>query len=153
MSLTLTSILLDDDAAIAAKAVADLFAAVSEAEAGAEAEAGVVRIIAQRINWKDHKAHPDRSGMSLRWKCSTEDGELLVSATGHPLADAAAVLLTKHNLPEDTLVTLRHEDKGYDIFRPMKLSTAAAHGIRRMEERSRLKLLSKSKASRRGATA
>ncbi len=149
MSLSLTSIMLDDEPAIVAKAVADLFTATAGTNAAEPAPAKVVRIIARRIDWQDRMSRPDRSGMSRRWECSTEGGELLVSATGHPLADAAAVLLTKHNLPDDTPVTLRHSDKGYDSFRPMKLAIAAAPGIRRMEERSRLKLLSESKAGKR----
>ena len=121
-------------AKIASDAVVDLYAAAAEPP-----PPPAVRIIAHRIPWPDQKARPSRAGLSLKWRCLTEEGVLLVESTDHPLADSAAVLSILHGLPDHTPVTLRHADKGYDSFGPMKLAAAAAHGIKRLEDRTRLR--------------
>lgn len=144
------------DAEVAARAVVDMVSAASKAEkivvakVAADAVADLhkaatvpslplARIIAHCIPWPDQKTRPNRAGLSLRWRCLTEEGVLLVESTDHPLADSAAVLSILHGLPDDTPVTLRHADKGYDSYRPMKLGVAAAHGIKRLEDRTRLR--------------
>lgn len=121
-------------AKVAADAVVDLYNAASEPP-----PPPLVRIIAHRIPWPDQKTRPNRAGLTLKWRCSTEEGVLLVDSTDHPLADSAAVLSILHGLPDDTPVCVRHADKGYDSFGPMKLSAAAAHGIKRLEDRTRLR--------------
>jgi hypothetical protein len=98
----------------------------------------LVRIIARRDVWPDLKTRPNRDGLRLRWSAHTEDGELLVAATEHPLEDAAFILRTQHGLPGDTPVTLRHSGAEHDAFRPVALSIPAARGAKRVEERDRL---------------
>lgn len=120
-------------AKVAADAVADLYSAATDKPLP------LARIIAHRIPWPSLRERPSRAGLSLRWRCLTEEGVLLVESTDHPLADSAAVLSILHGLPDDTPVTLRHADKGYDSYRPMKLRVAAAHGIKRLEDRTRLR--------------
>ncbi len=107
----------------------------------------LVRIMAQLLPWPDHKKRPSRSGLTLKWRCLTEEGVVLVESTDHPLTDSAAVLSVVHGMAHDTMVTLRHTDKGYDSFRPMKLAAAAAHGIKRLVDRTRLAKLQKDKAA------
>ena len=121
-------------AKIAADAVVDLYSAATEPPTPP-----AVRLIAHRIPWPAQKARPSRAGLSLKWRCLTEEGVLLVESTDHPLADSAAVLSILHGLPDCTPVTLRHADRGYDSFGPMKLAAAAAHGIKRLEDRTRLR--------------
>jgi hypothetical protein len=122
-------------AKVAADAVADLH------KAATDKPLPLARIIAHRIPWPTHRERPNRAGLSLRWRCETEEGVLLVESTDHPLADSAAVLSILHGLPDNTPVTLRHADKGYDSYRPMKLGVAAAHGIKRLEDRTMLRLM------------
>ena len=144
------------DAEVTARAVVDMVSAAMKAEkivtakVAADAVADLhkaattkplplTRIIAHRIPWPIQMDRPNRAGLSLRWRCLTEEGVCLVESTDHPLADSAAVLSILHGLPDETPVTLRHADKGYDSYRPMKLGTAAAHGIKRLEDRTRLR--------------
>lgn len=98
----------------------------------------VVRIIARRIPWPSLNEQSNRAGLRLRWNAFAESGELLVSATEHPLQDAAHMLLTLHCLPGNTPVTLRHEGKAYDSFIPMPLHIAAAAGTKRAAERAEM---------------
>lgn len=98
----------------------------------------VVRIIARRIPWPSLTEQSNRSGLRLRWDAFAEDGTLLASATEHPLADAAHVLLTLHGLLENTPVTLRHEGKGFDSFNPMHLHVPAAAGAKRAERKAEM---------------
>ena len=88
-----------------------------------------VRIIARRVPWPDLAAKPNRSGLRLRWDALTEAGELLATATEHPLADGAHVLAERGLHPE-TLVTLRHEGAGHDSFVPMPLRIPAMRGAK-----------------------
>jgi len=143
--MNLTPILLDNRGAIVAGAIADLIAATKAHDRVDPKAPEVVRIIAQSLTWPDQKERPNRAGLVLRWRCLTEEGRELVASTTHPLSDAAAVLFLGHGLPGDTLVTLRHEGRGYDSFRPMRLDIAAAHGIKRMEDRARLQQLRQGK--------
>jgi hypothetical protein len=152
------------DAEVAARAVADLHTIAAKAEKAVTARAvstavddyhrawietasPPTRIIAHRIPWPDQKTRPNRAGLSLRWRCSTEEGVLLVESTDHPLADSAAVLSLSHGLPDDHPITLRHEGKGYDSFGPMRLGAAAAHGFKRIKDRARLRDMREAKST------
>ncbi|TGD45052.1 hypothetical protein EEB11_00235 [Pseudotabrizicola sediminis] len=119
---------------VAADAVADLYSAATDKPLP------LARIIAHRIPRPTHNDRPGRVGSFCKWRCETEEGVVLVASTDYPLADSAAVLLILHGLPDNTPVTLRHSDKGHDHYRPMKLGTAAAHGIKRLEDRTMLRL-------------
>ncbi len=116
-----------------------------------ERKTSLARIISVPIPWPSLKEQPNRASLSLRWRCFTEEGVLLVSETDHPFADgAAALLLNGHATPDDT-VTLRHLGKGYDSFGPMKLEAAASLGIRRIFSRQRLERLAARRAAKQQA--
>jgi hypothetical protein len=120
--------------------------AVDEAEPGrddpslARSSGGrheVVRIIARRVPWLSLRACPDRSGLRPRWDALTEAGELLTQATEYPLADGAHVL-AERGISTETLVTMRHEVRQHDSFKPMPLRIPAGRGARRAEESPRI---------------
>lgn len=106
-------------AKVAAQAAADLYAAWLHS-------APVVKLIAKPA------VRPSKPPCYM---VTTEDSQILVPATDHPLADGAATLLALHGLPEETPLALYHEGKGYPAFGPMKLGTAAACGLQRQVRR------------------
>ena len=116
-------------AKVAADAVADLYSA------GQTASTPLVRMIAYAL--------PDRKGQhpakGTRYRVTLEDGTPLVDHTTHPLADGAAVLWMLHGLPDFAPVSLRFAGMVYDRHGPLKLKAAAAHGIKRLEDRTRLR--------------
>ncbi|TDQ60280.1 hypothetical protein [Phaeovulum veldkampii] len=67
--------------------------------------------------------------------------------TTHPLADGAAVLWMLHGLADFTPISLRFAGMVYDRHGPLKLKAAAAHGIKRLEDRTRLRDLKGAKAA------
>ena len=110
---------------VAADAVADLYSA------GQTASTPLVRMIAHVL--------PDTGKRGSRYRVTLEDGTPLVDSTTHPLADGAAVLWMLHGLPDFAPVSLRRAGMAYDRHGPMKLKAAAAHGIKRLEDRTRLR--------------
>ena len=63
---------------------------------------------ARKVAWPSLRQQANRAGLRLRWDVIGPDGEVLVEATEHPLADAALAMLMRGASP-DALVTLRHE--------------------------------------------
>lgn len=92
-------------------------------------EKRVLRLIGHKVPWPAD--HHERPGLELRWHV-TLDGEEIIRASKRPFEDAAAILATQGQNP-DQLITFRHEGKEYDSFRPMRLSVAAKNGLKRME--------------------
>jgi hypothetical protein len=101
------------------EAVADLYAA---AVAYRAPTANVVKLIAKA---------PTKPTPRPCYMVTTEAGELLVLVTDRPLADGSAALMVAQGLPEDTLIALYYEGKGYPSHGPMKLGAAAAFGLQR----------------------
>lgn len=139
------------DAEVAARAVVDMVSAAVKAEkivvakVAADAVADLhraaiapplpplVRMIAHAL--------PDTGQRGTRYRVTLESGEMLVERTTHPLADGAAVLWMLHELPDSAPVSLRYAGMGYDRHGPLTLKAAAAHGIKRLEDRTRLREL------------
>lgn len=123
-------------AKIAADAVADLYSA------GQTASMPLVRMIAHPL--------PDRKGQhpakGPRYRVTLEDGTQLVDNTTHPLADGAAVLWMLHGLPDFAPISLRFAGMVYDRHGPLKVKAAAAHGIKRLEDRTRLREVKEAQA-------
>ncbi|MBI6629732.1 hypothetical protein [Pontibaca salina] len=100
----------------------------------------VYRIVAHRIPWSDHRTRTNRAGLRLKWRSTDETGtDELHPASEYPFQDACAVLLLDRGMDGATKVTLRHSDKPYDSFLPMRLEDAARPGVRRRTESARLR--------------
>lgn len=125
-------------AKIAANAVADLYSA------GQTASTPLVRMIAYAL---PDTGKGGRARREARYRVTMEDGTPLVDNTTHPLADGAAVLWMLHGLADFTPVSLRFAGMVYDRHGPLKLKAAAAHGIKRLEDRTRLRDLKGAKAA------
>lgn len=117
-------------AKVAADAVADLYSA------GQTASEPLVRMIAYALPDTGNRT---RARRDARYRVTMEDGTPLVDNTTHPLADGAAVLWMLHGLPDYAPVSLRFAGMVYDRHGPLKLKAAAAHGIKRLEDRTRLR--------------
>lgn len=117
-------------AKIAADAVVDLYSAATEPPTPP-----AVRIIAHPL--------PDtgkgRGRGDARYRVTLENGDTLVDSTTHPLADGSAVLWLLHGLDDFTPVSLRYVGMVYDRHGPIKLEAAAAHGVKRLRNRTRLR--------------
>ena len=125
-----------------AKATAE---AVCDLEKAAREAPGLVRMIAQRLPASERPKGSRKP--PARYRVMLEDGSTLVESTDHPLADGAAVLSAVHGLPDHAPVALRHAGQCYDRWGPMKLGAAAAYGIKRLADRTRLRELGKSEAA------
>lgn len=138
---------------VTARAVVDMVSAASKAEriviakVTAEAIADLhtaktqpplhpVRMIADRLPDSGGRGHGRKE---VRFRVTSEDGTPLVKSTTHPFADGAAVLWMVHGLPDATPVSLRFTGMVYDRHGPMRLDAAAAHGVKRLEDRTRLR--------------
>ena len=116
-------------AKVAADAVVDLYAAAT-----LPPPPPAVRMIAHELP-DDGKG---RGRRDTRYRV-TLDGETLVDSTTHPLADGAAVLWLLYGLDDLTPVSLRYAGMVYDRHGPMKLEAAAAHVVKRLRDRTRLR--------------
>lgn len=117
-------------AKIAADAVVDLYSAATEPPTPP-----LVRMVAYPL--------PDtgkgRGRGDARYRVTLENGETLVDSTTHPLADGAAVLWLVHGLHDFAPISLRYAGMVYDRHGPMRLEAAAAHGVKRLRDRTRLR--------------
>lgn len=125
-------------AKIAANAIADLYSA------GQTASTPLVRMIAYAV---PDTGKGGRARREARYRVTMEDGTPLVDNTTHPLADGAAVLWMLHGLADFTPVSLRFAGMVFDRHGPLKLKAAAAHWIKRLEDRTRLRDLNGAKAA------
>lgn len=116
-------------AKVAADAVVDLYNAATLTP-----PPPVVRLVAHELPATDK----GRGRRDTRYRV-TLDGETLVDSTTHPLADGAAVLWLLHGLDDLTPVSLRYAGMLYDRHGPMRLEAAAAHGVKRLRDRTRLR--------------
>lgn len=100
----------------------------------------LIRLKARKVPWPDLRQQANRAGLRLRYNVIGPDGEVLVEATEHPLADGALAMLKRGASP-DALVTLRHEGAAHDAWTPAPLAIVAADAAQRLEDRARLAAL------------
>lgn len=118
---------------VAAEAVSDLLKAAREASI-----ADLSPVVILTATLLDRK--------SQTYNVSTDTGEIIVSATDHPLADGAATIVTTRELPENARVALFYTGKTYPAFGPMNIHAAAALGIiRKLSKKYALKARKKAK--------
>ncbi len=97
----------------------------------------VVRIIAHRIPWPDD--NKTRPALDLHWKVTVEGSdEVLIESTKRPFDDGAAEILTRGGDP-DSLYTMRHADRDYDSFVPVRLEDAAKPTMKRRADFAKFK--------------
>lgn len=99
----------------------------------------IYRITATAIPWPDPPTLANRSGKRLQWRCTDLEGRELHPASARPFEDACAVLLLDRALDGAMKVTMRHSDKPYDSFKPMRLDDAARPSARRRERIAAMK--------------